>query len=214
MSPNELGLINRILEYACDIETRFYARPVTQAIGIRLFPLAAAAAQRRMSAERPGRRKEPTQVAEKGKYVYEWPRPMVTADAAVFAFFDGKTRLLLIQRKHDPYQGRWALPGGFVEIEEDLPDAVARELAEETGLTGVHLEQLRAFGRPGRDPRGRTITIAYFGIVEKGWDRVRADDDAARVEWYDIDSLPPMAFDHDEIVRCAIARLRQEHRSQ
>ena len=102
-----------------------------------------------MAVEPRRRRKESIQVAEKGEYIYDWPRPMVTADAAVFAFLDGRPNLLLIQRKIEPYKGRWALPGGFVEMDEDLPDAVARELAEETGLRGVHLEQLRAFGRPG-----------------------------------------------------------------
>ena len=113
-------------------------------------------------------------MAKKGKYVYDWPRPMVTADAAVFAFVDGKARLLLIQRKHEPYQGRWALPGGFVEIDEDLPEAAARELAEETGLKDVPLEQLRTFGKPGRDPRGRTITVVYFGIAGKDSQQVRS----------------------------------------
>ncbi len=146
---------------------------------------------------------------EKGRYVYEWPRPMVTVDSAVFAFFDGQPRLLLIQRKIEPYKDRWALPGGFVHMDEDLPEAAARELAEETGLTNVALEQLRAFGRPGRDPRGRTITVAYFGIAEGGRDRIRAADDAARVQWCDIDSLPAMAFDHDEIVHRARERLKQ-----
>jgi len=134
---------------------------------------------------------------------------MVTADAAVFAFLDGRPHLLLIRRKIDPYKGRWALPGGFVEIDEDLPNAAARELAEETGLKDVSLEQLRAFGRPGRDPRGRTITVAFFGIIEKGWDRIKAADDAERAQWFDIESLPPMAFDHDEIARCAIERLNR-----
>jgi len=134
---------------------------------------------------------------------------MVTADAAVFAFFDGKARLLLIQRKREPYKDHWALPGGFVEIDEDLPDAVARELAEETGLANVPLEQLRAFGKPGRDPRGRTITVAYFGIAEKDGQQIKAADDAAQVQWFDIESLPPMAFDHDEIARCAIERLKR-----
>ncbi len=148
-------------------------------------------------------------MATKGKYVYEWPRPMVTADAAVFAFFDSRPRLLLIRRQREPFKGRWALPGGFVEIEEDLPEAAVRELAEETGLRDVPLEQLRTFGKPGRDPRGRTITIAYFGIAGNNRERVKAADDAADVRWFDIGDLPAMAFDHDEIVRCAIDRLKQ-----
>jgi len=148
-------------------------------------------------------------MAKKGPYVYDWPRPMVTADAAVFSFLDGKARLLLVRRKDDPFQGHWALPGGFVEMDEDLPEAAARELVEETGLRGVALEQFGAFGRPGRDPRGRTITIAYFGIVHDSLARIQAGDDAAGVEWFDLDGLPEMAFDHDQIARCAIERLRQ-----
>ncbi|MHC4520827.1 MAG: NUDIX domain-containing protein, partial [Planctomycetota bacterium] len=84
-------------------------------------------------------------MAKRGRYVYAWPRPMVTVDAAVFGFFDERVALLLIQRKHYPYEGQWAIPGGFVEMDEELEDAVARELAEETGLTDVRLEQMRAF---------------------------------------------------------------------
>jgi len=145
----------------------------------------------------------------KGKYVYEWPRAMVTADAAVFACFAGKTRLLLVQRKHPPYQGHWALPGGFIEMDEDLKDAAARELAEETGLQGVCLKQLRTFGRPGRDPRGRVITVVYTGIAEKGWENVEAADDAAVVKWFDVAHLPEMAFDHDEIARCALEQVKR-----
>jgi len=148
-------------------------------------------------------------MAKQGRYVYDWPRPMVTADAAVFAFSHGKPRLLLIQRKHEPFKDRWALPGGFIEMDEDLPESAARELAEETGLTGVPLEQLRTFGTPGRDPRGRTITVAYFGIAQDNWDQIKAADDAANVDWFDIERLPAMAFDHDEIARCAIERLKQ-----
>jgi 8-oxo-dGTP diphosphatase len=148
-------------------------------------------------------------MAEKGRYVYDWPRPMVTADAAVFAFVEGRAKLLLIQRKHEPYKDRWALPGGFVEIDEDLPEAAARELAEETGLRNVPLEQLRTFGKPGRDPRGRTITVAYFGIAGEDWRQVQGADDAAQAQWFDIDRLPPLAFDHEEIARCAIERLRR-----
>jgi 8-oxo-dGTP diphosphatase len=94
-------------------------------------------------------------------------------------------------------------------MDEDLPAAAARELAEETGLKGVPLEQLGAFGKPGRDPRGRAITIVYFGIAGKDSPQVAAADDAADVQWFDIKSLPSTAFDHDEIARCAIERLRQ-----
>jgi 8-oxo-dGTP diphosphatase len=148
-------------------------------------------------------------MAAKGGYVYDWPRPMVTADAVVFAFLDGNARLLLIQRKQEPYKDHWALPGGFVEMDEDLHDAAARELAEETGLKHVSLEQLHTFGKPGRDPRGRVITVAYFGIAAGGLEEVRAADDAAEVRWFDIDRLPRMAFDHDEIAHCAIERLKQ-----
>ncbi len=143
-----------------------------------------------------------------GKYVYDWPRPMLTVDAAVFALVEGKAKLLLVQRKHEPFQGSWALPGGFVEIDEDLLQAAARELAEETGLRDVSLEQLRTFGKPGRDPRGRTITVVYFGIAGKNWQQAKAADDAAQVQWFDVDDLPQMAFDHDEIARCAIERLK------
>jgi 8-oxo-dGTP diphosphatase len=148
-------------------------------------------------------------MAKKRKYAYEYPRPMVTVDAAVFARVEGRANLLLVQRKHEPYQGAWALPGGFVEIDEDLPEAAARELAEETGLTGVPLEQLRTFGKPGRDPRGRTITVVYFGIAGQDQQQVQAADDAARAQWFDIHHLPPLAFDHDEIVPCAIRRLER-----
>ena len=148
-------------------------------------------------------------MADKGKYVYDWPRPMVTVDAAVFAFGDGKAKLLLIQRKHEPFQDHWALPGGFVEMDEDLPEAAARELAEETGLKDIPLEQLHTFGRPGRDPRGRTITIVYFGMAGKHTQPIRAGDDAAKAQWFDIESLPRMAFDHEEIVHCAIKRLKR-----
>jgi 8-oxo-dGTP diphosphatase len=148
-------------------------------------------------------------MATKGKYVYDWPRPMVTADAAAFAFVEGKVKLLLVQRKNAPYQGCWALPGGFIEMDEDLGAAAARELAEETGLHGVRLEQLRAFGTPGRDPRGRVITVAYVGIAGDGWDNVKAADDAAAVEWHDIGHLPTMAFDHDEIAGYAIRQVKQ-----
>ncbi len=149
-------------------------------------------------------------MAKKGRYVYEWPRPMVTVDAVVFALSQRGARLLLVKRGHEPYQGRWAIPGGFIEIDEELADAAARELAEETGLTGVPLEQMRTYGTVGRDPRGRQITVVFMGTTEARHATVKGGDDAAEARWFDIDKLPAaMAFDHDAIARDAIRRLKR-----
>ena len=150
-------------------------------------------------------------MAKQGKYIYDWPRPMVTVDAAVFSFTDGKASLLLINRKKDPYKGQWAVPGGFIEMDEELEDAAARELAEETGLTNVALEQMHTFGTVGRDPRGRQITVVFMGIAAEEQTAVRGGDDAADARWFDIDRLPEnMAFDHDTVARVAIARLKRK----
>ena len=147
-------------------------------------------------------------MAEKDKYVYDWPRPMVTVDAAVFTFSGDKAKVLLINRGNEPFKGKWALPGGFVDMDEELEDAVVRELAEETGLTGVQLEQMRTFGTVGRDPRGRQFTIVFMGIATEGQDKIKAGDDAAKAKWFDIENLPKdMAFDHNEVVRFAIEKL-------
>jgi 8-oxo-dGTP diphosphatase len=154
-------------------------------------------------------------MAKKRKYIYDWPRPMVTVDAVVFGFFGGKAKLLLVKRGIEPFKGQWALPGGFIRIEEELEDAVARELAEETGLTGVRLEQMRTFGKVGRDPRGRQITIAFMGIATRGHAKVRGGDDAARARWFDIEKLPKdLAFDHNEVAELGIRKLkrRREYR--
>ena len=148
----------------------------------------------------------------KGKYVYDWPRPMVTVDAAVFTFSGDKAKVLLINRGNEPFKGKWALPGGFIDMDEELEDAVVRELEEETGLTGVRLEQMRTFGTVGRDPRGRMISIAFIGIATKGQDTIRAGDDAAQAQWFDIENLPKdMAFDHNEVVRFAIEKLMEKN---
>jgi len=149
----------------------------------------------------------------KGKYTYDWPRPMVTADAAVFTHTCGKIRVLLIKRGKEPFKGKWALPGGFVNLDEELEDAVARELAEETGLTGVHLEQMRTFGTVGRDPRGRIITIVFMGVATKEQTKIKAGDDAEKAQWFDIEELPEdLAFDHNEILRFAIGKLKNERK--
>jgi 8-oxo-dGTP diphosphatase len=150
-------------------------------------------------------------MVKKGKYIYDWPRPMVTVDAAVFAFFKNEAKLLLINRANEPFKGKWALPGGFVNIDEELEDAVVRELQEETGLTGVHLEQMHTFGRCGRDPRGRQITIVFMGIATKGQDKIKAGDDAAKARWFDLKKLPKdMAFDHNEVVAFGIRKLKRK----
>jgi len=146
---------------------------------------------------------------KKGKYVYDWPRPMVTVDAVVFAVAHGSVKILLIKRKNDPFKGQWAIPGGFIGMDEELDHAVARELAEETALTEVKLEQMHTFGKPGRDPRGRQITVVYMGIITEGIDRVKGGDDAELAQWFDINNLPPnMAFDHDVVTIFAIERLK------
>jgi len=148
-------------------------------------------------------------MAKKGKYVYDWPRPRVSVDAAVFGFFRGKAKLLLIRRKNEPFKGRWALPGGFVGIDEELEAAAKRELAEETGLVNVALEQMHTFGGCGRDPRGRQITIVFMGVASKGQRRLKAGDDAAEARWFDIEKLPKdLAFDHNEVAKFAIEKLK------
>ncbi len=150
-------------------------------------------------------------MAIKSKYTYDWPRPMVTVDAAVFQICSGKISLLLIKRKNDPFKGQWAIPGGFVDLDEELEDAVVRELTEETGLTGVPLEQMHTFGTIGRDPRGRQITIVYMGIANEQQTDVKAGDDAAQARWFDIENLPDnMAFDHDCVAEFAIQKLEEK----
>jgi 8-oxo-dGTP diphosphatase len=148
-------------------------------------------------------------MAEKGKYIYDWPRPMVTVDAVVFSLSGGKTQVLLVNRGHEPFKGKWAVPGGFVDMDEELEDAAARELQEETGLTGMKLEQMHTFGRRGRDPRGRQISIAFTGVATTGQDEIRPGDDAAKAKWFDIEHLPgDLAFDHDEIIKFAVEKLK------
>jgi len=134
---------------------------------------------------------------------------MVTVDMAVFGFFAGAPNVLLIQRAKNPFKGSWALPGGFIEIDEELSVAAARELAEETGLVDVELEQLGAFGKCGRDPRGRVVSVVYLGIANKT--RLKAGDDAAAAKWFDIEKLPAnLAFDHNHVVSVAVQRLKRK----
>jgi 8-oxo-dGTP diphosphatase len=119
--------------------------------------------------------------------------------------------MLLVQRKNDPFGGYWAIPGGFVDIDEPLDAAARRELAEETGVQDVYLEQLFTFGEPGRDPRGRVISVSYIALVPPDSHKLQAATDAADVRWFPLTDLPwPLAFDHDEIVHFALNRLRSK----
>jgi 8-oxo-dGTP diphosphatase len=150
-------------------------------------------------------------MAKKGKYIYDWPRPMVTVDTVVFTFQNNRVKLLLVKRGNEPFKGKWAIPGGFIEIDEELEDAAARELQEETGLANVSLEQMHTFGRCGRDPRGRQITVVFMGIAAKGQNKVKGGDDAAEAKWFDIENLPKdMAFDHSEVAKFAVKRLKKK----
>lgn len=145
-------------------------------------------------------------------YTYRYPRPAVTVDSAVFGIDQTVLKILLIQRAYPPFAGHWALPGGFVNINETLEHAAHRELAEETGLTRVRLEQLHTFGQPERDPRGRVISVVYFGLVNLARSHLKAGDDARRAEWFDWSQLPALAFDHAEILDLAYQRLVQKAR--
>lgn len=148
------------------------------------------------------------------KYCYEYPRPAVSVDCVTFGLDEDSLKILLIQRKHDPFAGQWALPGGFVDMDEDLETAARRELEEETHLRLSYLEQLYTFGAPGRDPRGRTISVAYFALVKLIDHQLQADSDAREVRWFPAKRLPKLAFDHKQIVATALQRLHNKVRYQ
>ncbi|GIV79135.1 NUDIX hydrolase [Litorilinea aerophila] len=144
-------------------------------------------------------------------YCYEFPRPAVTVDIILFTFKDNQLQVLLIQRNHPPFEHMWALPGGFVEMDEDLEAAALRELREETNITDVYLEQLYTFGQPDRDPRTRVITVAYFALLSADQAarlQVRGQSDAREARWWSVYNLPPLAFDHRRIIEYAVQRLR------
>ena len=138
------------------------------------------------------------------RFTYDYPRPCVTTDCLIFRKMELGWSLLLIERGNEPFKGCWALPGGFLEMEEDLDACAARELQEETGLTGISLHQLCAFGAPKRDPRHRTISIAFWGIDDTQQQAVGSDD-AAQARWFVLDQLPSLAFDHELIIQKALS---------
>lgn len=142
------------------------------------------------------------------KHAYEFPRPAVTVDCVVFGLDVDDLKVLLIQRRLEPHQHMWALPGGFVRIDETLDEAARRELAEESGITDVYLEQLYTFGDLHRDPRERVITVAYYALAKLSAHRIAAATDAERVAWFALDDVPELAFDHAKIIEIALERLR------
>lgn len=144
---------------------------------------------------------------EEKTYTYKYPHPAVTTDCVIFGFDGTKLQVLLIERGIEPYKGRWAFPGGFLNADETAEEGALRELQEETGLTGAYIEQFHTFTDPCRDPRERVITIAYYALVRL--QEVRGGDDAAKAQWFALDEVPQLAFDHDRILREAVKRLRE-----
>lgn len=145
-------------------------------------------------------------------FSYEHPRPALAVDCAVLGFDEGDLKVLLIRRGLEPSKGKWALPGGFVRMEESVDEAARRELVEETGLKGVFLEQLYTFGEVRRDPRGRTVSVAYFALVKLAEQEVKAATDAQAAQWFLADQAPVLAFDHAKILETAIVRVRNKVR--
>ena len=147
-------------------------------------------------------------------HTYEYPRPALTVDCVVFGLDEQDLKVLLVRRGLPPFEGRWALPGGFVLMEETLDDAARRELREETGLKDVYLEQLYTFGDVRRDPRGRVVSVAYYALVNLADHRVQAATDASDAAWFAASDLPRLAFDHDRILDAASQRLKGKVRYQ
>jgi len=143
-------------------------------------------------------------------YTYEYPRPAVTVDSVVFSRFHDDWKVLLIRRGNPPFKDCWAFPGGFVEMDEKLVDSAERELEEETGLTGIPLEQFRAYGDPGRDPRGRNIGVIFYGFTNSEKSFAKAGDDAAEAKWFNIKHFPALAFDHEIILSDLIKKLKND----
>ncbi len=136
------------------------------------------------------------------EFTYRFPRPAVTVDCIIFRIYpDEITEVLLIKRANEPFKNKWALPGGFINIDEEIEHAAKRELFEETGIIHHTLEQLFTIGTVGRDPRHRTISIIYGGLFNSATMKINAGDDAKEAAWFRIDNLPPLAFDHNNIIR-------------
>ena len=141
------------------------------------------------------------------KYCYKYPHPAVTTDCVIFGFDGSELQVLLIERGIEPFKGKWAFPGGFLNMDETAGEGAMRELKEETGLENAYIEQFNTYSEPGRDPRERVITIAHYALVRI--QEVKGGDDAAKAQWFPIDEVPQLAFDHDKILRDAMRKLRE-----
>ena len=144
---------------------------------------------------------------EEKKYCYKYPHPAVTTDCVIFGFDGSELQVLLIERGIEPFKGKWAFPGGFLNMDETAGEGALRELKEETGLENAYIEQFNTYSDPGRDPRERVITIAHYALVRI--QEVKGGDDAAKAQWFPIDEVPQLAFDHDKILREAMRKLRE-----
>ena len=144
---------------------------------------------------------------EENKYCYKYPHPAVTTDCVIFGFDGSELQVLLIERGIEPFKGKWAFPGGFLNMDETAGEGALRELKEETGLENAYIEQFNTYSDPGRDPRERVITIAHYALVRI--QEVKGGDDAAKAQWFPIDEVPQLAFDHDKILRDAMRKLRE-----
>ena len=135
-------------------------------------------------------------------YTYEYPRPAVTADCVVITK-EKEPKVLLIQRGNDPFKGCWAFPGGFMNMDETAEQCAVRELEEETGLKVSNIQQIGAYSKVDRDPRGRTVTVAYLALIDNA-EKVKGLDDAAKAQWFSLSQLPTLAFDHEDIMADAL----------
>src|SRR5438874_6322421 len=147
-------------------------------------------------------------------HTYQYPRAALTVDCVVFGFDEGELKVLLIERALEPFKGKWALPGGFVRVDETLDEAARRELEEEAGLRNVFLEQLYTFGAVHRDPRERVVSVAYYALVKLADFSTKAATDAADARWFPISKVPRLAFDHADILATGLTRLKGKVRYQ
>ena len=145
-------------------------------------------------------------------YSYRYPHPAVATDCVIFGFDGVKLKVLLVERGGEPYKGMWAFPGGFLRMDETAEQGALRELKEETDLSPYYIEQFHCFSDPHRDPRERVLSIAFLALVKIA--EVKGGDDAAQAEWFSMDEIPQLAFDHDHILRMALDKLRERIHSQ